>query len=1190
MRFSRLRSTSPYIWIAASAIAVIAALSALVVWNSRAESYTLAEISVLNTAKTVATQIESGFSEVDALLKATGQRFQHHRAHSSPRVVADFIDRLAIELAEHPLVIRLGVADADGNVVLNTGIRDGQNTIPNIADRDYFSKARAGLKGLRFAGPVQAKLDGQWSLVLARPLDDGEGQFQGLVFAVIPIERLGRALARIDLGAHGTINVRTLDLAQVVRYPSLSGANSGIGNRNVSQTALDLLRSLPTADHFTYSVVAPIDGVERVYCYQRFEHFPFWMTAGRATADFSGKWKMTAGVLALANLVIGWLLLKWASLLGEHVSQLNRRVHERTQELEERERFLRTVADAVPGMIGYWDRALQNRFANRAYSNWFGKSAEQMCGIHIREVLGEEVFRLNEPYVNGVLKGERQRFERTLTMRDGSQHHTWTEYIPDLRDGQVQGFYALVFDITEIEEAKRQAQKANQAKSLFLSTMSHEMRTPLNAIIGMTHTLGLSHLDADQREQLATIQSASRNLLAQINDVLDLAKIEAGEIVLETVRFKLRDIILDIERLFGPQVRAKGLTFLTPANLEAYPESLEGDVQKIRQILINLLGNALKFTAAGRIELQLGVVDRDAEVVTLHFSVTDTGIGIASDVLPNLFQPFTQADASTTRKYGGSGLGLSLVRQLAEYMGGRVGAESTPGGGSTFWFELPLRVAAREDEGPNSKASRHLRILVVDDSPADRHLLADLSHRLGWEVEVVVDARALIQRVVHSLNEGAPIDCVLLDWHMPEMDGLHALAGLRRDIDPNRMPAVIMVTAAEQQALLDAIRTREVHPDSILTKPVNASALFNQVNEAVIRNTRSYDHVLELTVIEGMDSRCLPGLRVLVVDDSDMNLAVCLRLLEHEGATATLCTSGREALRQVESSPEGFDVVLMDVQMPEMDGYETTRRMRAMPGGRNLPVLALTAGATLAERDQALAAGMDGFLTKPIEPLELIRRVRLLVEQQRGRPLPIESRQDVQQADNGGWPAIEGLELAQVRYRLADDRQLFVSLLDSFLGESSDLLEQAYKALIGKQWHAAESALHRLRGQAGNIGAMGLAAELGRLESDARGGQLPAERLEACRGQVQVLATGLEAWRESQPAQRADQEADAYPLDAAALALFKEQLVEQNLAALETFKSISGGLEGILTRDVCAQIGDAVGRLDFPRALKLLNE
>ena len=672
---------------------------------------------------------------------------------------------------------------------------------------------------------------------------------------------------------------------------------------------------------------------------------------------------------------------------------------------------------------------------------------------HIHPDDRKEVFtHLQEIFVHG-----HHQHDYRFQMPDG--RYRWIHdrlrivFSPNGTPVEMVGYWSDIDDLKKIEteliNAKEAAEAANQAKSAFLATMSHEIRTPLNAIIGMAYTLGLSKLNTDQRLQLATIESASRSLLAQINDVLDLAKIEAGEIVIEAVHFNPQQIIQSVANLFRSLIQQKGLIFHVHEAWEGYPAVLEGDVHKIQQLLTNLIGNAIKFTSTGHIDLKLEIVNQNEEIVTLRFAVSDTGIGISPAVIAKIFRPFSQADASITRKHGGTGLGLFLVKQLAERMGGRVGVDSRVGKGSCFWFDLPFRTVFANNEV--------------------------------------------------SLNGQA-----------------------------------------------------------------------------------------DLSDLESTNSQWLPGVRVLVVDDSDMNLAVCQRLLEHQGATVTLCSSGKAALQQIISTHDGFDLVLMDVQMPEMDGYETTCRLREIH--HKLPILALTAGATVNDREHALAVGMDGFLSKPIDPTQLIRSVRQHVERAQNRSLPIRERQEEILSEVNGWPVVAGLDTDAVRCRLAGDKTLFLKLLDDFFERSVELLGQAGQAVTIGQPKAAAAALHNFRGQAGNIGATTLAAEAGRLERGAQQGQLTAEQLDLCLSQLKSFTQTMTRWRQTQLPLIAAVQNDAPPLDTDTLAVFKKNLARQNAAALYTFESHAANLRTMLGPTVYQEFDAAMNRIDFANALRLLNE
>jgi signal transduction histidine kinase/CheY-like chemotaxis protein len=724
---------------------------------------------------------------------------------------------------------------------------------------------------------------------------------------------------------------------------------------------------------------------------------------------------------------------------------------------------------------------------------------------------------------------------------------------------------ALAEQAQQLRVAKQEAEAANRAKSAFLATMSHEIRTPLNAMIGTTFLLGQSGLGAAQRKDLKTIEASGKNLLGLINDVLDFSKIEAGELLLDPQPFALADILDDLRAMFGAQAAEKGLGLTLPELSSGAMPSLIGDGNRLRQCLINLIGNALKFTQSGQVELtirfdppppqQQHQQQAPAAVLPLRFSVRDSGIGMSPEQLARLFAPFTQAETSTARRFGGTGLGLSIVKRLVELMGGTVGVESTVGVGSHFWIDLPMAIAAQsaaaEAVGMPHAASRPLHVLVAEDEAPDRAMLVRMVSGFGWNVDGVESGAHMIERVLQRQSQGQPIDCILLDWRLPDLDGLAALRALGSWLERAPMPSVIMVTAADRAALLAAVQqantvdaAASVAPDNVLTKPVNASTLFNAVNAAQVARGMAPDHLLKFTQVRSEQGRWLAGVRVLVVDDSRLNLEVVGRILEREGAVATLRESGAEALQTLAATHGGFDVVLMDLQMPELDGFETTRHLRRA-GHTSLPVIALTAGATAGEQQRASEAGMDDFLTKPIDPSRLVRVLRQTVVQRRGAMLPLAlpiapglsgapvapvapvapqagatvAAAVVDLADPpAGWPRLDGFDMAMAAERLGE-LEFFGELLDQFVRTYAGLVEVIETEVAAGRAAEAATLLHRFKGEAGNLAAIRLQAAAASLESALRNaapqpapGQPVAGLLAALAAAHQVTFATARAW------------------------------------------------------------------------------
>ena len=814
--------------------------------------------------------------------------------------------------------------------------------------------------------------------------------------------------------------------------------------------------------------------------------------------------------------LIIFFVVVWNRKLGREITERKR--------TEDQLRKLSSATENSPASVVVTDRNGTIEYVNPTFCEVTGYSAEEAIGSNPRVLKSGN---LPDSYYkdlwNTILSGNVWEGDFINLKKNGEEFWESASISPIKNDaGEITHFVAVKQDITERKQmeqeiltAKEKAEEATRAKSDFLANMSHEIRTPMNAVIGMSHLALKTELSPKQQDYLNKIQSSANSLLGIINDILDFSKIEAGKLDMESVEFNLDDVLDNLANLVSVKAQEKEELEVLFDTGQEVPRFLVGDPLRLGQVLINLAKNAVKFTESGEIVVSTELLEQAESGLTIQFSVRDTGIGLTEEQIGKLFQSFSQADTSTTRKFGGTGLGLTISKRLVNMMGGEIWVDSEPGQGTTFSFtanfglgeeKVKKRLVPPSDLGG-------MKVLVVDDSATSRNILQDILESFSFEVTSAATAEEGLEEI-QKVETDQPYDLVLMDWKMPGLNGLEASKHIKNHPTLSKIPAIILVTAYGREEIMQQVE--QIGLEGFLIKPVSPSVLFDTIMHAFGEGITKISRISERKE-EIEDLRNLQRAQVLLVEDNEINQQVALEILQGAGLNVTVANDGQEAVNAVKESY--YDAVLMDIQMPVMDGYTATREIRNSElglrneNGKNtdfkseirdpkskiegVPIIAMTAHAMAGDEAKSIEAGMNDHVTKPIDPDKLFatlqKWIKPVAERAAIQKSPIldaipESGQAV--LDEDELPvSLPGFDLAAGLSRLMGNKLLYRKLLLDFGENYGGAADEIREALATKDFKQVHSLVHNLKGLSGNLEATDLQAAAVEMEKLVKGNQ-----------------------------------------------------------------------------------------------------
>ncbi|MBP2304970.1 response regulator [Azospirillum melinis] len=1239
----------------AAAFALIALLGAgfwgYVVWADREETLRNSREQAQSTARLLQEHVRRTVATADL---AIGRVQDLIRYHGMPGLdtnrdawitVRDMVDGL-------PEIAALWVHGPTGDNVLTS--RQFPAPAGNIADRLYFRAHRDGAD-FHIGERITGRLTGAQFFTVSRAVRQ-DGALLSVIHTNIELDYYRMLYEGLELGAGSAIALYRTDGKPVLRFPTtepLDGPEGPTVLRHAAEAATEV-----------FQIDGPGGSGKRILAYQRVPTLPLIVFVALSERTELAPWRertlrgsilVGLAVLACAGLAYTALRSLEREVAGRRMlADTNAELDTKKSELETaNEAFasanrrlnliLHSASDSICGI----DRDGMITFANPATSALTGYSNEELLGgnlhalIHSLRADGSHFPALECPVTEVLLSGESRRgLEDTYWSKAGKPFLVEYTASPMLAEGKVEGAVVVFHEIAErkraeaaMQRARLAAEAASRSKSEFLANMSHEIRTPMNAILGLIHLLQQTALNGRQADYVQKVRVSAQSLLGILNDILDFSKVEAGKLELERVDFRLDDLLQTLAVIVGSAAQEKDIDVLFSVAPDV-PLDLIGDPLRLQQVLINLAGNAIKFTEAGEVVVSVGVRSLGDERAVLDFAVRDTGIGIAPEQRDRLFQAFSQGDSSTTRRFGGTGLGLAICARLVRLMKGAMDVESVPGKGSVFRFQAEFdrhpggAAAGRLDSHPRP-VPRDLTVLVVDDNPTAREVLGAIATAFGWTVTACCDGQSAIAELERAAAAGHAYDMVLMDWKMPGMDGIEAARRIRADVHAGT-PMIIVISGYGRERL--GARFEEAGISGFLVKPVTASTLLDAVTVAYAQTGHGAPLLASPVPApsggSGLSgppwdaSRALHGRRLLLADDNDISRQVAFEILERAGASVTTASTGREALECVRAAGQPFDAVLLDVHMPDMDGFAATAAIRALPGGQQMPIIAMTASALPEDRQRCLDNGMDAHVPKPLDLPQLFATLARWI----GPPLvavrpcapcdagPVPLHGDAMLTRLPappmpvGRPAgpladlpdgLPGIDLADALNRLGGDTDLFRRFIGQFADGYGNIAERIAAAVNGNDLATAKSIAHELKSVAGNLGArrLSVAADALQIAAYRDDAIAAAAQVPVLRSELALVLESAQRLRVAPGGKTGPAEGPAMPGRSAEsraqlgnrLPQFATLLQESNFAAAEEFAMLAPLLTDWVEPSTMKGLSTAIDGLDFTKALGIVR-